>query len=780
MGKITGFTGSYLLILVLLFTGIASAQIVNIPDANFKAKLLAASPANTIAYGNNNYIKIDTNDDGEIQVVEAQAVDSLNILSSSIANVAGIAAFANLKKLDCSSNLIQDLDVSGNTLLVELFCWHNNLTSLVLNGTNNLEVLDCTENQLTALDLSGHPNLITVGCSNNSINTIDLTGCSNLYQLYCFQNNIAAIDLNGLSALKDLFCSNNVLTGINLSPVPQLEYLECSNNPISTIDVSFLVSLHSFGCENTLLSTIDVSNLTGLTDYFGFGGPSVERIFMKNGVSDAINMSQCVNLQYVCGDEAEATFLAQNLSFTDSNPNAVINSYCNFTPGGSYNQITGTITFDLDNNGCDAADEHQPHIRVDVAGPVDSGATFTGSGGIYNIYSDQTGTFTFAPNIENVNLFTISPANAVINFPDSNNNVATQDFCISANGIQADAEIVINTIEPAKPGFSAMYEVLVRNKGNQAISGTYNLAFSSALMSFTGASITPDSQNTGILSWNYTNLLPFQSLGTYVWMHINTPVQVPPVNVGDVLVFTGTINLIAADVNPSDNQFVLNQTVVGSYDPNNKTCLEGNVISPSEIGKYVHYNINFENTGTDFAQNIVVKDVIDTSKFDINSLYVMSSSHLVDTKITGNVVEFIFKNILLPIGGHGNVLFKIKTLPTLAIGDEVANTADIFFDYNAPIATNEARTAFQLLANTNFAKDSSIAIYPNPAKSNISIRAKSNIQSVQLFDIQGRILQTSIENKPTVILDISNQQSGVYFLKVMTAAGSNTQKIIKQ
>jgi len=257
-------------------------------------------------------------------------------------------------------------------------------------------------------------------------------------------------------------------------------------------------------------------------------------------------------------------------------------------------------------------------------------------------------------------------------------------------------------------------------------------------------------------------------------------VQIPPVNVGDVLVFTGTINLIAADVNPSDNQFVLNQTVVGSYDPNNKTCLEGNVISPSEIGKYVHYNINFENTGTDFAQNIVVKDVIDTSKFDINSLYVMSSSHLVDTKITGNVVEFIFKNILLPIGGHGNVLFKIKTLPTLAIGDEVANTADIFFDYNAPIATNEARTAFQLLANTNFAKDSSIAIYPNPAKSNISIRAKSNIQSVQLFDIQGRILQTSIENKPTVILDISNQQSGVYFLKVMTAAGSNTQKIIKQ
>ena len=38
-------------ILVLVFVATSSAQIVNIPDANFKAKLLEASPDNEIAFG---------------------------------------------------------------------------------------------------------------------------------------------------------------------------------------------------------------------------------------------------------------------------------------------------------------------------------------------------------------------------------------------------------------------------------------------------------------------------------------------------------------------------------------------------------------------------------------------------------------------------------------------------------------------------------------------------------------------------------------------------------
>jgi hypothetical protein len=59
------------LYLLLLLSGFSYAQIVTIPDANFKAKLLEASPTNVIAYNNGGYIKIDVNNDGEIQQSEA-------------------------------------------------------------------------------------------------------------------------------------------------------------------------------------------------------------------------------------------------------------------------------------------------------------------------------------------------------------------------------------------------------------------------------------------------------------------------------------------------------------------------------------------------------------------------------------------------------------------------------------------------------------------------------------------------------------------------------------
>ncbi len=64
----------------------------------------------------------------------------------------------------------------------------------------------------------------------------------------------------------------------------------------------------------------------------------------------------------------------------------------------------------------------------------------------------------------------------------------------------------------------------------------------------------------------------------------------------------------------------MNQTVVNSFDPNDKTCLEGATIPPSAVGKYVHYMIRFENKGTAEAQNVVVKDMIDTENLILSSL----------------------------------------------------------------------------------------------------------------------------------------------------------------
>ena len=270
-------------------------------------------------------------------------------------------------------------------------------------------------------------------------------------------------------------------------------------------------------------------------------------------------------------------------------------------------------------------------------------------------------------------------------------------------------------------------------------------------------------------------------------MNINTPTDlIFPVLGDDLLNFTATINPVAGDETPVDNVSELHQTVVNSYDPNDKTCLEGKTISPSEVGEYVHYVIRFENTGSASAVNIVVKDVIDVAKYDVRTLIPLLGSHSYVTRIRDiNTVEFIFENINLPFddaNNDGYVAFKIKTQPTLVVNDTFENNAEIYFDYNAPIITNVAQTTVAILGLADFTIDNSIGIHPNPAKSIVYIQGQHNLKEITVFDINGRVLNsisvigTQLEKE----LDVTELTQGIYFIRVVSNKGQFVSKLIKE
>src|SRR5690606_18305844 len=99
-----------ILLFVLLLTTIVNAQNVSVPDANFKAKLLEADVTNSIALNSAGIsIKIDTDNNGEIDTNEALAVYQLKVSNSAILNLTGISSFVNLKNLDCSNNILLNL-----------------------------------------------------------------------------------------------------------------------------------------------------------------------------------------------------------------------------------------------------------------------------------------------------------------------------------------------------------------------------------------------------------------------------------------------------------------------------------------------------------------------------------------------------------------------------------------------------------------------------------------------------------------------------------------------
>ena len=694
----------------------------------------------------------------------------------------------NLEWLLCYDNNLTSLDVSNFSHLTHLECDYNNLTSLNVTGCTALNFLRAERNQLTSLNISGLISLTTVTLfivTDQTLTNLNASGCSALTTIDFNSHSLATVDFSGCSALTSLGLNSNNLTSLNLSGCSALTNLDISFNDLTSLDVSNCVALTDINAFANQLTTFDASNCQNLNTLNVQTNP-LSTLFIKNGHDETnVNFNGDDLLQFICVDESQLASV-QSAATAASMTGVVINSYCSFTPGGDYNTIGGAVRLDADNNGCDASDVIPPNLRLTLNDGTTTGATFTNNLGSYTFYISQTGNFSITPTLENPGYFNISPATATLNFPLVDNTIQTQNFCMSANGVHPDLEIILVPQGNARPGFDADYALVYKNKGNQTMSGSVNLVFDDAHTDFVSASPNIDSQSVNNLSWNFSNLLPFQTRIIYLTLNVNSTVENPPVHVGDFLDFTATINPPSGDETPSDNTFNLHQHVVNSLDPNDKTCLEGTTVTPENIGKYLHYNINFENTGTSDAVNVVVKDVIDTTKFDINSLQLLYSSYPAYTRINGNVVEFIFENINLPpsainpIGGHGNVLFKIKTLPGLPIGTEVSNTAGIYFDYNAPIATNTARTTFAALSKTDFKKDDSINIYPNPTAKSIHVSAGNIITSMQLYDIQGRILQEVSLNAKNGTLDISSYNNGIYFVNITTQKGATVEKIIKE
>ncbi|WP_269235459.1 DUF7619 domain-containing protein [Flavobacterium flavigenum] len=825
----------YFLVLALGFFNGLSAQIVNIPDANFKAKLLDASSSNNIAKNlNGDWFKIDSNFDRELQLYELKQVSYLNIHKAvNIGSLEGIRSFENLKYLDCSSLLgntrLNSLDVSGLSNLEGLECANNYITTMNVDGLINLkslscnnnlltsltvinlpvlEALSCKNNQLLTLNVSSLPKLVGLDCENNFISTLDLNGFSRLQSLLCRNNKLTNLSLNGAMSMfsASIFCSNNLLTSLNIAGMPYLTSLYFENNQISTISISGLNELQTIKCDHNQLTSLNLSNLPKLENLYCYNNQltsldlnefpmlkdircndnNLREIFYKNGIASYSNFDFSLNpnLEFICVDEWKIPRVSSDIKYYGYSATCNTNSYCSFEPGGIFYIVKGDNRFDSNNDGCDATDMIIPNLKFSLSNGTTTGVQIC----------DNTGAFTFPvgagihilkPVLENPNYFKFSPSNISINFP-SQVSPYTQNFCLIPNSNHPDLEMVLLPLNIARPGFISEYKIIYKNKGTNVQSGTIDLQYNGLISNLSYSIPKVLDQTASKFVWEFNNLLPFETREIQLHLNINKPTDSSPVNAGDNLNYIVNISSSSLDETPKDNTFVLNQTVVNSYDPNDKTCLEGSIITPSLIGEYVHYMIRFENTGTYQAQNIVVKDMIDLSKFDISTLIPTSSSHSFVTKISeGNKVEFIFENINLPFDdatNDGYIAFKIKTKPTLVVGDTFANEANIYFDYNFPILTNKATSKFQnTLANPDFEFSNYFALYPNPANNVLNINTKQaiEIEALVIYDILGQLVIAVPNAKSVSSIDVSQLRAGTYFLKVKSDKGSSGIKFIK-
>lgn len=296
--------------------------VVNIPDANFKAALVA----NTA---------INTNANNEIECTEAIAyTNGINVDNIVISDLTGIEAFINITSFSSNNNqvgsgfvnFIDTLDVSNFNSLTSVSCTGNvgfeylnasdcnaltsvnistgnatgvsvdlnnctsltslnlsnkNLNALDVNGCTALTTIDCSNNQLTTLDVSSNLALTTLNCSNNQLSTLNTVNNTSLTTLNCNHNQlpylfvalntalttldcsynyITYLDVNNNALLTFLNCDNNDLSSIAVNNNPVLTTLYCSSNDLPTLNVSNNTNLITLHCNSNLLSNLDISN----------------------------------------------------------------------------------------------------------------------------------------------------------------------------------------------------------------------------------------------------------------------------------------------------------------------------------------------------------------------------------------------------------------------------------------------------------------------------------------------------------------------------------------
>jgi hypothetical protein len=435
----------------------------------------------------------------------------------------------------------------------------------------------------------------------------------------------------------------------------------------------------------------------------------------NNGLSDAwlLKLDANANLQWqkcVGTNKNDVGMAAIYLSETDF---AIAGFAEPATPTGQYNfidlflsrlgntnTIKGLVFYDANSNGIkDANETGFNEAVVTTSSNLGFQRSVISQNGLFNINVD-IGSYNTSVHINNA-YYNVFPSATSSNFVSYFN---TDSISFAVQPLPAKRDLIINMIptNTARPAFIGSYRIFYKNVGTDIVSdGEIVLAFNSLKIAFGSSSPSASYTNYGdTVKWYFSNFKPFDSASISINMLIGAP---PYVNNGDTIKLIAFVNPVAGDLTPSNDTAILKQRLVGSYDPNDKTENNGGIIGSDYIaqGKYLNYTIRFQNTGTDTAFNVIVRDTLD-SKLDWSTFEMVAASHPYAVIITNqNKIEWTFSNINLadsninePLS-HGYVSYRIKPKSTTAVGDIINNLASIYFDYNLPVATNNALTLVQ-------------------------------------------------------------------------------------
>ncbi|MFK7776485.1 MAG: T9SS type A sorting domain-containing protein, partial [Saprospiraceae bacterium] len=425
--------------------------------------------------------------------------------------------------------------------------------------------------------------------------------------------------------------------------------------------------------------------------------------------------------------------------------------------------------------------------------------TYTNYNGFYKFVTDNgdhTVEIMLPPYLEN-----LCPSDGLINVSLPVNGTASADNDFYLKYVPGAFDLDVSCFMGiARPGMEHLYNIEYCNEGELAKSGTITFIHDAMETNIFTNPLPQDwnyDATTSTATWTFTNLQPGDCLTQQIILDIPTTAQI-----GDIL--SGSLEIISDDgddFDPSNNLKSWNQTVSASYDPNDKQVFTAS--SEDQFGGMIYesdttlfYQIRFQNTGTDTAFAVVIRDTL-SEVLDVTTIRPAISSHPYSLEFEGNnILIFNFENILLPDSttnlaeSQGYVTFSIDRRLDLPLGTTISNSAAIYFDYNLPVITNEVVNVLSEPVSVGNIKNQkpSLEVSPNPSQGEFSIfyhLKNASEARLTLFDIYGKAIY-EIENHKfqmagnhTKNFSIKKLPDGIYFLQLKTQNGSVVKKILK-
>jgi uncharacterized repeat protein (TIGR01451 family) len=200
------------------------------------------------------------------------------------------------------------------------------------------------------------------------------------------------------------------------------------------------------------------------------------------------------------------------------------------------------------------------------------------------------------------------------------------------------------------------------------------------------------------------------------------------------------------------------------------------------------YTIRFQNTGTAPAVNVFIIDTIHPN-LDITSLRVVGQSHPMVTEWNpGNEIRFRFDNIMLPDSmnnepeSHGYVIYEIDQMPDLNSGEQMLNTANIYFDFNEPVQTNTVvnTIAFPVGVQEQISNQGNLLVFPNPTRDLLQIRSKDAVSMIKVYNALGQTVFNQSVKSDRYILDVSSWSNGLYLIESTGKGGRSVVRVVKE